>query len=139
MNDDGSGQKNLTNNPANDGAGGFLSETEIVFFSDRTGDCEIYRMDLKTGEVSRITNSPGYDGLADVWVPPSQLVQVRFRQNPDRRSQRKVMRESQLVNGFCWFWRCWGFFTSVHLCFATSRGLFQSLEMWSLCCTCCIP
>ncbi len=48
---------------------GYVAETTIdpsgkylTFTSDMDGDLEIYRADLKGGNVKRLTNNPGYDG-----------------------------------------------------------------------------
>jgi len=65
----GSNPENVTSGGSNESGPAFIDENTLIFFSDRTGDVEIHTMNLLTGKVSRITNSPGYDGLPDVWVP----------------------------------------------------------------------
>jgi TolB protein len=45
--------------------------TKLAFASDRTGFWDLYVMDLQTGEVSQITDSPQYDS-APSWSPDSQ-------------------------------------------------------------------
>jgi TolB protein len=45
--------------------------TQLAFASDRSGFWDLYVMDLKTGDVSQITNTPAYDS-APSWSPDSQ-------------------------------------------------------------------
>jgi hypothetical protein len=61
-NEDFSGQRRITNNPADD-LNPSLSpdETKIVFKSDRDGNDEIYIMNIDGSEQTRLTNSPGWD------------------------------------------------------------------------------
>lgn len=42
--------------------------TKLAFASDRDGDWDLYWMDLTTGEVAQITNTPDYDGSPS-WSP----------------------------------------------------------------------
>lgn len=50
----------------------------IAYYSDETGNFEVYVKDLATGVVHRITNDPGYDG-APAWLPDGRLSFVSNR------------------------------------------------------------
>ncbi len=66
MHADGSGQTNLTNNPAADYAPAWSPEgTRIAFISDRSGQQEIYMMNADGSGVTQLTNSPEV-----TWLPP---------------------------------------------------------------------
>ncbi len=57
---DGSEARNLTNAKGNDGHPWFSRDGAwIVFESDRTGNWEIWRLHLETGEVDQLTDAPG--------------------------------------------------------------------------------
>ena len=80
MNPDGSGVTRLTNNAANDPATPTINEADdsdpafspdgrkIVFESNRAGDTEVHTMNADGSGVTRLTNSPGFDGRCD-WQP----------------------------------------------------------------------
>jgi Tol biopolymer transport system component len=62
MNADGSGQENLTNNPANDAFPSWSPDGDkILFGSDRDGNSEIYVMNADGTNPVNLTNDPGYD------------------------------------------------------------------------------
>lgn len=64
MNEDGSGQTNLTNNPADDGEPCFSSDrSKIAFESDRDGNLEVYIMNVDGSRQTNLTNNPLVDGL----------------------------------------------------------------------------
>ncbi len=71
MNADGSGQTNITNNPAQDSIQGDFSwspdGTKILFHTDRDGNVEVYVTDADGSNVVNLTNHPAMD-LAAVWV-----------------------------------------------------------------------
>jgi Tol biopolymer transport system component len=46
----------------------------IIFTSDKDGDLELYKMDKNGGNVTRLTNTPGYDGGAFFNADCSQIV-----------------------------------------------------------------
>src|SRR5688572_2190937 len=58
-NADGTGAKNLTNNPAEDTGGAWSPDgKQIVFASDRTGGGDLYIMDADGGNVRQLTSDP---------------------------------------------------------------------------------
>lgn len=68
---DGTGQENLTRNPANDGHPSWApSADKLVFHSNRISqdNYEIFTMTLDGSLVTRLTNSPGWDGQPE-WSP----------------------------------------------------------------------
>jgi TolB protein len=71
MNADGSDQRNLTNNPAQESAQGdfswSLDGTQILFHSDRDGNQEVYIMNADGSNPVNLSNDPGTD-VASVWV-----------------------------------------------------------------------
>lgn len=74
MNADGSGQTNLTNNPADD----FLlawppDGRRIAFVSDRDGDREIYLMDADGSKQINLTRNPA-DEVFAVWSPSGERI-----------------------------------------------------------------
>lgn len=68
MEADGSNPEKVTLSGSNESGPAFVDEHTLVFFSDREEHCEIYRIDLRTKDCTRLTHSPGYDGIPDVWV-----------------------------------------------------------------------
>ena len=64
MNADGSGQRNITNNPGLDSYPSWSRDgSRIVFASDRDGNRDIYAMDPDGSNVVRLTDSPGVDDM----------------------------------------------------------------------------
>ena len=81
MNPDGSGQTNLTNNPADDTIPAWSPDgTKIAFTSFRDGNPEIYSMNADGSGQTRLTNSPA---LAS---PPGRPMGARSRSVPVRSS-----------------------------------------------------
>lgn len=78
MNSDGTGQTNLTNNPASDwGAAWSPDGTKISFASDRSGNYDIYTMNPDGSNVTNITNSPENEG-PPIWSPDgTKMISVR--------------------------------------------------------------
>jgi TolB protein len=69
MNADGSGLRNLTNNPASDNDLACSPDgTRIAFVSDRDGNPEVYVMNADGSGVTRLTDNPGGD-YAPAWSP----------------------------------------------------------------------
>src|SRR5438045_9298096 len=69
VNADGSGLRNLTNNPTFDFELTWSPDgTKIALSSDRDGDTEIYLMHADGTDPEKLTNNPGQDRLPD-WPP----------------------------------------------------------------------
>jgi len=69
MNADGSGVRNLTNNPASDGGLACSPDgTRIAFVSGRDGNAEIYVMNADGSGLRNLTNNPASDG-GPAWSP----------------------------------------------------------------------
>ncbi len=69
MNADGSGQTNLTNNPASDTFPAWSPDgSRIAFTSDRDGNQEIYVMNADGSGQTPLTNNPETDN-SPVWSP----------------------------------------------------------------------
>ncbi|MYB75851.1 MAG: VWA domain-containing protein [Chloroflexi bacterium] len=69
MNADGSGQKRLTDDPANDVAPHWSPDARrIAFASNRAGNFDIYVMNADGSEVAQLTDDPG-DDFAPRWSP----------------------------------------------------------------------
>lgn len=71
MNADGTGRVQLTADPAEDSLPYWMSDTEIVFFSDRSGDGDIYKIsasegktDVQSDNAIAVIQNPGFD-----WSP----------------------------------------------------------------------
>ena len=83
MNADGSGQTNLTNNPASDyGAAWSPDGTKIAFCSDRDGNGELYVMNADGSGQTNLTRHPGEDYGA-AWSPDgTRIAFVSTRDGP---------------------------------------------------------
>ena len=65
---DGSNQRRLTMSNANDGHPWFSRDgRSIVFESDRTGNWEIWKIEIETGEVVQLTDDPAYVSTRPRW------------------------------------------------------------------------
>jgi len=74
MNANGSGQVNLTNNPADDyGAAWSPDGSRIAFHSGRDGNLELYVMNADGPGQVNLTNNPGYD-VSPVWSPDGSKI-----------------------------------------------------------------
>ena len=62
VNADGSGQTNLTNNPADDDRPVWLADgSRVAFVSNRDGNSEIYAMNADGSDQTNLTNNPAVD------------------------------------------------------------------------------
>ena len=89
MNPDGSGQKRLTNNSAQDSRPALSPDGRIAFVSNRdSGDQEVYRMNSDGSGQTRLTTSPGLD-TDPAWSPDGQT--IAFRSDRDGGAQLYTM------------------------------------------------
>jgi Tol biopolymer transport system component len=74
MNADGSNQRNLTNNPAEDLEPSWSPDGKrLAFTSDRTGSNEVYTSSPNGSMLRQLTFTPGFDGAAN-WSPDSRML-----------------------------------------------------------------
>jgi TolB protein len=74
MNADGTGQTNLTNNPARDSQATCSPDgRRIAFVSERDGNSDVYVMNTDGTGQTNVTNDPAYDDLP-VWSPDGRRI-----------------------------------------------------------------
>jgi TolB protein len=74
MDADGSNQTNLTNDPADDIGGSWSPDgSQILFFSDRDGNNEVYVMNTNGSSPTNLTNNVADDTYA-IWSPDGSLI-----------------------------------------------------------------
>jgi Tol biopolymer transport system component len=89
MDDDGSSQTNLTNNPAYDAYPAWSPDgSKIAFTSNRVGGAEIYVMDDDGSNQTNLTNNPAYDAYP-TWSPDGN--QIAFVSGRDGNAEIYVM------------------------------------------------
>jgi uncharacterized repeat protein (TIGR01451 family) len=89
MNQDGSGQTNITNNPAHDNNPNWSPDgSRITFESDRDGNLEVYVMNGDGGSPTRLTNNAASE-FAPAWSPDGS--KIAFQSFRDGTSQIYVM------------------------------------------------
>jgi len=88
MNTDGSGQTNLTNNPADDWGPSWSPDGRLVFVSDRDGNREIYVMNADGSGVTRLTNNLAHDQDPS-WSPDGG--HIAFKSERDGKEEIYVM------------------------------------------------
>ena len=73
MKADGDQLKQLTDNDAPDWGPDLFRDRLVVFYSERDGDLEVYRMDVDGSHQVRLTNSPGRDACPH-WSPDGRRI-----------------------------------------------------------------
>ena len=81
MNADGSAVTRLTDNPATDDLPSISPDgTQVAFTSDRSGNTNIYVMDIDGTDVTQLTTDP-HDDLQPAWSPDG--TKIAFHSNRD--------------------------------------------------------
>jgi TolB protein len=82
INPDGSGEINITHNPANNDAPAWSPDgLRIAFLSNRDGNNEIYTMKADGSSVTRLTNDPAQDDYPS-WSPDGSKIVFRSNRPP---------------------------------------------------------
>jgi Tol biopolymer transport system component len=115
MNADGSGMRQITSSHLNRGPRWSSDGKRIAFFSERSGNWEIWIIDIDTGELRQITNLGGQNVAWPVWSPDGkylaytvfgvntfiiQPAKAWTAQSPQRLPP--YPNRSQLFNGWSW-------------------------------------
>jgi TolB protein len=80
---DGSGPRQLTNDPHEDTDPAYSPDgTQLAYASRRSQNWDVYVLNLQTGQETRLTSSPHYDG-APAWSPDGQTVAYESYHNGD--------------------------------------------------------
>ena len=93
--------RRLTDQPGYD-AEGTVSPTgeRIVFTSTRTGDLELFSMNLDGGDVRQLTDSPGYDGGAFYsWDGRSIVFRASRPEGKELEDYRRLLKEDMIRPG----------------------------------------
>ena len=98
-NADGSGVRNLTNNPAYDAEATISTDgSKILFTSTRDDDIDIYVMDADGSNVKRLTDEPGYDGGAFFSADGTKIVyRAHHPTDPDELAEFRALLADGLV------------------------------------------
>ena len=87
MNSDGSNKSKVTDFPGNKTDAVFTHDGKAIIFSSENDDvrlANIYKYDLETRELSRLTYYDGYDGAASISPNGDKLVFESTKGNPER-------------------------------------------------------
>lgn len=96
---DGKIQRNITSSPGYDAEGTIDWNSQWLYFtSNRDGDMDIYRQNLKTNEVQRLTDEVGYDGGPFISPDGRHIVYRRtFFNSPQEEQEYKDLLAQNLV------------------------------------------
>jgi len=113
MNTDGSGQTNLTNNPASDWSPHWSPDgSRIAFTSDRDGDTEIYLINPNGSNVTKLTDNAWEDDCCASWSPDGSKIAFIsnrafpndeiFVMNADGTGQTQLTHGESFLGGYAW-------------------------------------